>query len=139
MDEKKFKEELSKIAEWYTPIVTNNDHGGGRKPMPTSKPNEKLGPVIKELLPTLNPCEWCGIIGNATVKNHTIRFTTPDGKRPDRRWEHRCQQCKRLWDPKTGIVKEKPKSKYQIAKESAAKCQQSPYWCNNLDNQNNKT
>lgn len=106
MDDKEFKDKLSKIAKWYIPIVSDGGYKGSlRKPMPESEKNLTLGPVIEELLPQYNPCEWCG---NVTIQrqSHTLRFTSIDGKRPKRRWEHTCQTCRRHWDPNTGKLKE---------------------------------
>ena len=120
MDEKKFKEELSKIAKWYIPIVSDN-RTKLRKPMPGSQPNEKMGPVIDYLLPRTDTCEWCGLIGDVSAKNHILRFTSIDGRRPARRWEHNCQSCKSQLDPATGRAKQKPKSRAQLAKEQHEK------------------
>jgi hypothetical protein len=134
VDDKKFKEELSKIARWYIPIVTEKgDSGRSRKPKPDSQPNEMLGPIIQEMLPRTDTCAWCGLIGDVSGKNHILKFTSMDGRRPARRWEHNCQSCKRQMDPATGRAKERPKSKYQLAKEAVEKGQGTPrpYWWNN--------
>jgi hypothetical protein len=125
VEEKKFKEQLSKIAKWYIPIVSDS-RSGLRKPMPGSEPNEKMGPIIDHLLPRIDTCEWCGITGDVSAKNHILRFTSLDGRRPARRWEHNCQTCKRQLDPATGKLKEKPKSRYQEAKELYEKTKKPP-------------
>ena len=133
MDDKKFKEELSKIAKWYIPIVSEKGEGGrNRKPKPNSQPNQRLGPVIQEVIPVLKACGSCDRICQQRI-NHTLKFTSIDGRRSKRRWEHTCQTCKNLLDPVTMRAKEKPKSKYQLAKEAMEKGQGTPrpYWWNN--------
>ena len=139
MDDKKFKEELSKIAKWYTPII-NEGSGIFRKPMPRSEVNERLGPVIEELYPCLKVCGSCDKIADQKT-NHTLRFTSIDGRRPARRWEHTCQTCKKLLDPTTLRAKDKPKTKYQIAKEAALKGEapKRSYWWNEGVNDTKKS
>jgi hypothetical protein len=90
-----------------------------------------MGPIIDYLLPRTDPCEWCGIIGDVSVKHHTLRLTSIDGRRPARRWEHKCQTCKRQLDAQTGKLKEKTKSRNQVAIEQHEKTNKaSKYWWN---------
>jgi hypothetical protein len=139
VDDKKFKEELSKIARWYIPIVTEGTTLL-RKPMPGSRPNESLGPMIEELMPTLRACGGCDQICQQRI-NHTLKFTSIDGRRPKRRWEHTCQTCKKLLDPVTMRAKDRPKSKYQLDKEAAQKGQgpKRSYWWNDSINEAKKS
>jgi hypothetical protein len=139
MDDKQFKEQLSKIARWYIPIVSEGTTLL-RKPMPNSETNERLGPIIEELIPTLRACSGCDKICNQRT-NHTLKFTSIDGKRPKRRWEHTCQTCRKLLDPATMRAKDRPKSKYQLAKEAAAKGEgpKRSYWWNENISDTKKT
>lgn len=141
MDDKLFKDKLSKIAKWYIPIVSERTRGqmpskaNSRKPMPGSTPNETLGPVVEELLPTLRPCEWCNTIVDQR-QNHTLRFTSIDGKRAKRRWEHTCQNCRRHWDEKTGRLKENKNAK---PRANASEQEKKKYWWNEgIDKSDNK-
>lgn len=119
MEDKKFKEELSKIAKWYIPVVRDGSSVGTLlKPRSNSSPNDTFGPVIEELNPCLRVCESCDKITDQRV-SHSLKFTSIDGKRPKRRWEHTCQTCKKGLDPVTMKVKEKPKSDLAKAKEKA--------------------
>jgi hypothetical protein len=129
MDDNKFKEELSKIAIWYIPIVSDTQLY--RKPMPDSVENNTIGPVIEQLLPNLRECPSCSKICDQRC-NHTLKFTSLDGKRPKRRWEHSCQTCRMPLDPVTMKVKEKAKSNYMKAKEAALRGEgpKRSYWWN---------
>jgi hypothetical protein len=120
MDDNKFKEELSKIAKWYIPVISEGSgcRGNLRKPMPDCEINPSMGPVIEELLPLMRVCDGCSKICDQRC-SHTLRFKSIDGKRDKRRWEHSCQTCKMPLDPETLKVKEKTKSAYMLAKEQA--------------------
>lgn len=137
MDNKKFQEELSKIARWYTPIVS--DCSKLRKPMPKSQINPTLGPIIEELIPQLRACPGCDKICDQRI-NHTLKFKSVDGKRNKRRWEHICQTCKHALDPLTLKVVEKTKSAYMLAKEAAQRGEgpKRSYWWNDISNQDKK-
>ena len=128
MDDNEFKNKLSKIAKWYIPIVSEGRGCKGhlRKPMPDSETNETFGPVIEELIPQLKPCEWCGVVCNQK-QNHTMRFMSIDGKRPKRRWDHSCQNCRRHWDSKTGKLKENKNAK---PRANASEAEKKKYWWN---------
>ena len=127
MDDKKFKEELSKIAKWYIPVVKDGSSLGKEiKPRSTSQPNPTIGPIIEELLPIVRVCSGCNKICDQRC-NHTLKFKSIDGKRNKRRWEHSCQTCRQPLDPVTMKVKEKKKSAYMLAKEEAKKKE---YWWN---------
>jgi hypothetical protein len=130
MDDKKFKEELSKIAKWYTPIVKDGTNVL-RKPMPNSQENPTLGPVIEELKPLLSECQSCSKICSQRC-NHTLKLTSIDGRRQQRRWEHSCATCKKPLDPVTLKAKEKTKSNYMRAKEAAQRGEgpKRSYWWN---------
>ena len=114
MDDKKFKQELSKIAKWYIPVITDTTQKV-IKPRTTSEINPSLGPVIEELKPCLKPCGSCGTICEQRC-NHTLKYNR---KQTERFWEHSCQTCKKPLDSETMKVKEKPKSDYMRAKEAA--------------------
>jgi hypothetical protein len=130
MDENKFKEELSKVALWYTPVYTDSSQKL-IKPRTTSDVNSTLGPVIEELKPILRECPGCSKICSQRC-THTLRFKSIDGKRNQRRWEHTCQTCSMPLDPETMKVKAKTKSAYMLAKELHEKNggPARPYWWN---------
>jgi hypothetical protein len=130
VDDTEYKFRLSQIGRWYIPIV-NGRTSLQRKPMPDSQTNPSLGPVLDEVYPILKDCQWCGKLVDQKTK-HTLRFMSIDGKRPERRWEHKCQTCKRQLDAQTGKLKEETKSRNQIAKEQHEKTNKSSavHWWN---------
>lgn len=141
MDEKKLLEFISKHYEWTYPYIANEQAEferlkpakQGLREFKTLTQNPQLGPRIispKEGA-NLRECGWCHMICDQRC-NHTLKFTSIDGKRPKRRWEHSCQNCKKTWNPETGLLKDrvKPKSRERVAKEEVAKKKE--YWWNNL-------
>lgn len=149
MDEKKLLEFISKHYEWTYPYISS-EQGDIERITPCNinarrykfaAQNPQLGPrIIKPKLGNnLRACEWCHQICDQKTL-HTVRFTSIDGRRPDRRWEHSCQTCKKIWDPKLGKLKEKPKSAYMQAKEDAEKGIgiPRPYWWKTPGSDNDK-
>ena len=99
MDDKKFKEELSKVARWYIPIVSDwNTDGRTRRPMPDSKPNESLGPIIDEVLPKLKPCEWCGKIVDQKISAQRVTNKLRSNRKM---WLQRCTTCSQYYNSDT--------------------------------------
>lgn len=138
MDEKKFKEELSKIALWYIPVYTDRSEKE-IKPQANSHINSTLGPVIEELKPILRECPGCSKICSQRC-SHTLRFRSIDGRRAQRRWEHSCQTCSLPLDPVTMKAKAKTKSAYMLAKEAAERGEgpKRSYWWNEGISDNDK-
>lgn len=123
MDPKLFKQKLTEIADWYTPIVKeNSDKGYLRKPVHNSQPNPTIGPIIEELKPCLNACAWCQKI----VDQRTAHKRIYDYRGRFTRWSHECLTCKSYYDPDTGVVMKKS----QAAKKPKAVTAKKKYWWN---------
>lgn len=107
MDDDKFKQLLSEIADWYIPIQSETADRL-RKPMPASEINRSLGPVIETLHPQANPCTLCGV---ATVSRwrHTKKVNSAGRKIC---WLHECGTCGRGIDPSTGDLV--PKTRLRV-------------------------
>lgn len=147
MDEKKLLDFLTQHYEWTYPYVGNEQAEFERiKPARPDlrefkclSQNPQLGPRIISLKSDANlrACNWCHNICDQKT-NHTLKFTSIDGKRPKRRWEHSCQTCKKTWNPETGLLKDrvKPKGKERVTAEKKAKKKE--YWWNNLGDDDKK-
>jgi len=114
MEDKEFKEKLSKISNWYIPIVRDGSSlGTYGKPMPTSCINQTINPIIEKMHAQLRPCEWCHKICDQK-QNHTLKIDEKSGKRE---WTHTCQTCRRIWDPNLKQLKALTKKKPTVAKK----------------------
>jgi hypothetical protein len=102
MNEEKFKDQLSKIARWFIPIV--NEYSQIKKPAVNANPNSinsSLGPIIEELTIPPAPCDWCGKIVNHEASHQRVLPRPTDEPRTKSIWVSHCRTCKMYKNPIT--------------------------------------
>ena len=118
MDEKKFLERLTELAEWYRPQIGPN----GRASPNTAKslsnceledeyseepivrgPNQTIGPKIRRLKNLPKNCEDCDQLLEQPRIIQKQQCSIPNSKKTY--WRERCTICNRYRHPKTGEFK----------------------------------
>lgn len=102
MNEEKFKDQLSKIARWFIPIV--NDYSQVKKPAVNANPeaiNTTLGPIIEELTIPPTPCDWCGKIVNQSVNYQRVLPKVNELPKTKSVWVSHCKTCGLYKNPVT--------------------------------------
>ena len=102
MNDTLFKNQLSKIAKWFTPII--NEYSQTKKPAVNANLdsiNPRLGPIIEELTTPPQPCEWCGKIVNQCASHQRVLPRENEAPRTKSIWVSHCKTCNMYKNPIT--------------------------------------
>jgi hypothetical protein len=102
MNDRLFKQHLSKIARWFTPII--NEYSHTKKPAVNANPesiNPTLGPIIEELTTPPSPCDWCGKIVNQEASHQRVLPRENEPPRTKSIWVSHCGTCGLYKNPVT--------------------------------------